>query len=373
MSKPRLLYLVTEDWFFCSHFISRAKAAKEAGYDIFVAAREGRHGDEIKRAGFEFLPVNFQRSEVNPIAIFKEVLAVINIYRKVRPDLVHHVALRPIIVGGVSAKICRLKGVVNAPVGMGYVFTSMSPKAKLLKPVVTSLLRLLLKGRDCILENNDDLSELIKRGLLHPHNAILIEGAGVSLSEYGFHLRENMRPKVMLAARMLKEKGIQEFIEAAEIINRKGRGCDFLLVGGCDAGNPGSIPQETIKEWCKKSGVKWVGHSEEMQKTILEADIFCLPSYREGLPKSLLEAGASGCSIITTDVPGCRQIIKNMRTGLVVPPRDSLALANAIETLLETPALRASLAAAMRIEIEEKYSEEIINRSTLVVYERLLS
>lgn len=371
LTQPKILYLITEDWFFYSHFFARAKAAKDAGYEVFVVTREGRHGSKIREAGITLIPVKLQRSTISPLSIIKELKSILQVYKEYRPDIVHHIALRPIIFGSICAYLSNIKHIINAPVGMGYVFISSSIKAKFLRPIISFSLRCFLKNNICILENSDDRGELIKRGLLSPDKAVLIEGSGVSLIDYKFVPRNNPRPKIMLAARMLKEKGIREFTEAAGIVNGAHERCDFFLVGGTDFGNPGSIPPNEIESWCEKNGVIWVGHSTEMQNTILDADIFCLPSYREGLPRSLLEAGASGCTIITTDVPGCRQLVSHMRTGLLVPPRDSLALAKAIKILLEAPDLRASLSSAMRCEIEEKYSEETINEHTLAVYENI--
>ncbi|WP_343313822.1 glycosyltransferase family 4 protein [Brucella sp. BE17] len=375
MSKS-LIYLIAEDWFFLSHFMERAKAAKEAGWDIHVVTRVGSRGDEIRAAGFNLIHLNMRRTSLQPLLLLKEIREVAQIYRRIRPDVVHHIALRPIVVGAFAAWFARLRKIINAPVGMGFVFSSDTTKARLLRPIVMMALRVALRGHNklIIVENNDDRTDLITRNLTKPEQLFLIEGAGVSLIDFPYVKREREHNIiVMLAARLLREKGVREFVEAAKIFKAERLSCRFVLVGEPDPDNPGSVDRDELNGWCDQSIIEWNGRSENMAETIRHADIFCLPSYREGLPKSLLEAGASGCAIVTTAVPGCREIVTHLETGLLVPPRNAVALAEAIRMLVQDKKLRIDLAVSARKKVEDKFSNEIVIARTLEVYERAIS
>ncbi|PWL16259.1 glycosyltransferase family 1 protein [Falsochrobactrum shanghaiense] len=371
-----LIYLISEDWFFLSHFMDRAKAAKEAGFQVHVVTRVGTRGEEIRAAGFNLIHLDMRRASLGPFQLLREIAEVARIYRRTAPDIVHHIALRPIIVGSFAAFLARIGRVVNAPVGMGFVFSSDTIKARLLRPFVVKALKIALHGRRkiAIVENDDDRTELVERKLVKPDKLVVIEGAGVDLNAFPYVKRQDADGiVVMLAARLLKEKGVREFVGAVEILQRECLNCRFVLVGEPDPDNPGKIDDKELKDWQDRNLVDWQGRSNNMTETILQADIFCLPSYREGLPKVLLEAGASGCAIITTDVPGCRQIVTHMQTGLLVPPRDAVFLAGAIRTLVRDGSLRLSLADAARKKVESCFSNKIVNERTLSVYRHMIS
>lgn len=356
--------------------MDRAKAAKKAGFKVYVVTRVGACGEEVRAAGFNLIHLDMKRASLRPFQLLREIGKVARIYRRIKPDIVHHIALRPIIVGSLAAFLARVGNVVNAPVGMGFVFSSNTIKAGLLRPFVTSLLKIALYGRHkiTIVENDDDWKELVERELVKPDKLVVIEGAGVDLNAFRYVKRESKdRIVIMLAARLLKEKGVREFIEAAEILQRENLNCRFVLVGEPDRDNPGRIDDHELENWQGRNLVEWLGRSDSMTETILQADIFCLPSYREGLPKVLLEAGASGCAIITTDVPGCRQIVTHMSTGLLVPPRDAASIAEAIKRLVKDRGLRLSLADAARKKVESCFSNKIVNERTLSVYRHILS
>ncbi len=371
-----IIYLISEDWFFLSHFMDRANAAKKAGFEVYVVTRISTHGEEIRAAGFNLIHLNMQRASLGLFQLLGEIAEVARIYRRTTPDIVHHIALRPIIVGSFAAFLARVRKVVNAPVGMGFIFSSDTIKAKLLRPFVIEALKIALYGRHkvVIVENDDDRKEFVERKLVKPDNLVVIEGAGVDLNAFSYVKREGVDEIcVMLAARLLKEKGIREFVNAAEILQKEHLNCKFVLVGEPDPDNPGKIDDNDLKDWQDRNLVDWQGRSDNMTKTILLADIFCLPSYREGLPKVLLEAGASGSAIITTDVPGCRQIVTHMHTGLLVPPRDAMSLAKAIRALVKDGSLRLRLADSARKKVENCFSNKIVNERTLSVYQHMIS
>lgn len=355
--------------------MDRARAAKNAGFDVHVVTRVGRYAEEIRAAGFNVVHLEMRRASLKPFLLIKEIIDVVRIYRRIRPTIVHHVALRPIIVGSLAALLARPRAIVNAPVGMGFVFSSDTRKARLLRPFVVMALLIALRGTNkvTIVENDDDQKEFAARSLVKPENLLVIEGAGVDLNAFPYvERRESAASTVMLAARLLTEKGVREFVEAARLLKNERVNCRFVLVGEPDSANLGKIKMEEIDDWQRSNVIEWQGRSNNMAETILQAQIFCLPSYREGLPKVLLEASASGCAIITTDVPGCRQVVTHMETGLLVPPKDVASLAEAIRALAADRNLRLRLAEAAREKVETYFSNEVVNARTIAVYRKLI-
>lgn len=371
---PKLLYFVSEDWFFLSHFIDRAVAARDAGFEVAVVTRVVEHGESIRRAGFELVSLDMDRSGVSVAGEVRTLRALCAIYRRVRPDLVHHVALKPILYGTIAAWAAGIRNVVNAPVGMGYVFTSRSLRARLLRPVVSLALRLLLNppGSQVIVENRDDLQAFLRNGMVVADAVSLIRGAGVSLSEFQPCAEPVGPPIVILIARMLMDKGIVEFVEAARLLRAAGLQARFLLVGAPDTANPASIEKWRLEAWQSEGTVEWLGRREDIAALLAGAHIVCLPSYREGLPKTLAEAAAAGRPIVTTDVPGCREVVRDGIEGLLVPPRESARLACALERLVRDPELRLRMGSAARARAVECFSTTRINEETLSVYRKLL-
>ncbi len=219
---PKLLYLISEDWFFCSHFIERAIAAKNKGFEVVIVARENNHAEEIRAAGFRFIPLNFRRQGINPFAELATILYIWHIYKKEKPDITHHVALKLLIYGSFVAKLLNVSGIVNAPVGMGYVFTSNKWLAKLLKPFVSLAIKWLINPQrgKVIFENSDDLNTFVNKGFVKVSDAILIRGAGVNISQFVPSLEPTGPLVVVLTARMLWDKGIFEYVQAAKIIKK---------------------------------------------------------------------------------------------------------------------------------------------------------
>lgn len=355
--------------------MDRARMAKEAGYDVHVVTRVGDGGEKIRAAGFNLIHLDMRRSSLRPLLLLREIIGIARIYARLRPDIAHHIALRPIIAGSLAALIARPRAIINAPVGMGFVFASNTVKARVLRPFVMSALKIALRGRNklVIVENDDDRAEFIDRGLVEPEKLVVIEGAGVDLHAFPYVKRDSAGGcVVMLAARLLKEKGVREFAAAAKILRDDGLDCRFVLVGEPDPDNHGRISEREIDDWQGQGIIEWHGRSDNMAETLSLADIFCLPSYREGLPKVLLEAGASGCAIVTTDVPGCRQVVTDMKTGLIVPPKDAVSLAEAIRKLVQDRALRLFLAENARKKVEACFSNEVVTERTLAVYRKVV-
>ncbi len=371
-----MVFLFTEDWFFASHFLKRALAAKADGWRVILVARSGEATAEIGSLGIEVIPVAFNRRRTNPFAELLFALRLAKLYRKLRPDLVHHVAIKPILIGGIAARLAGIRAIVNAPVGLGFVFSSDRLLAKILKPFVTALLRLTLSPKNArvIFENPDDMQELTDRHMLRAGAATLIRGAGVDIEKFA-HVAEPPLPvRVILIARMIREKGVADFVEAARILRRRQIPAEFLLVGAPDPGNPDSISETELRQWVAQGLVRWLGARKDIAALLQQAHIACQPStYREGLPKSALEAMACGKPLVATDIPGCREAVVDGETGFLVPPRQPAALADALQKLIESPALRASMGIAGRRRAEQRFADSIICRQTLLVYEALVT
>ncbi len=372
MSAPRtLVFLLTEDWFFASHFWVRALAAKKAGWRVVLVARESAAGAKIRKSGIEVFPVDFIRRRLNPFAELAFTLRLAQLYRQIQPDLVHHIALKPIVLGGIAARLAGVPAIVNAPVGLGFVFSSDKLLARVLRPLVSLGLRLTLtpKRAVAIFENPDDLAALAEAGMVRADKAVLIRGAGVDIEK--FHPTPEPPPpvRIVLVARMIREKGVPEFVEAARIL--KGR-AEFILAGAPDEGNHNALTAEQLRGWEAEGLVTWLGKVRDIAGLLASAHIACQPSsYREGLPKSALEAMAAGKPLVATDIPGCREAVVDGETGFLVPTRDAFALAEALQKLIDSPELRARFAAAGRKRVEENFSDAIICAQTLSVYESL--
>lgn len=372
--RPKLLFVVTEDWYFVSHRLPLALAALNAGFDVALAARVTQHGSLIEKSGLTVFPVAFQRGSLVPIADLKIIRQLIKIYWNYRPDIVHHVALKPILYGSIAARVARIKGVVNALGGLGFVFSSNSIRARLLRKGVIPALRIALRNdhNRTIVQNVDDRSKLLALGISTPTSIRLIRGAGVDLTAYRRCDTLKQPPVVVLPARLLREKGVYEFVAAARQLHILGVKARFALVGQVDPMNPSSIPAHQLETWKNEGHVEIWGWRQDMDAIFEQTQIVCLPSYHEGLPRALLEASACGCAIVASDIPGCRELIKHGETGLLVPPRDVTALVTALKYLIEYPAERKSLGQATRAALDPDFTIETVVNQTLDIYRELM-
>lgn len=372
--RPRLLYLVTEDWYFVSHRMKLAEAALKTGYDVTVATNIAKHAEVIRAAGFDLVQIDFDRSGLNPASDAKTFRQILKLYRQIRPNLVHQIALKPVLYGSLAARFAGVPGVVNALMGLGYVFSSDSLRARALRPVVASAIRQATTGnnRCVIVQNPDDAALLVEQKLTAARNLRLILGSGVDLVEFPARPLPNGRPRVVLPARLLRDKGVLEFVEAARILKRQGVDAEFVLAGAPDPINPGSFSQTDVEGWTAEGVVTSLGWSTDMSKVFADATIVCLPSYREGLPKALLEAAATSRPIVATDVPGCREIVLHNQNGILVPARDSHALAEALKTLIRSRDLCEQFGRVGRRLVEDKFSIGHVIRATLQVYDEML-
>ncbi len=371
----KILFVVTEDWYFCSHRLNLAIAAMNAGFDVTVATRVTKHDNQILDAGISLIPLSqMVRSGTNPINEIRCIKELIQVYKKVQPDIVHHVAMKPMLYGSIAASFAKVKYKIQAISGFGFVFLSDTWKAKLLRFPIRMMLRFALCGKNTrvVVQNPDDerLTESlgVKKSNLH-----IIAGSGVDVDTFSPTKElESKYIRVTLVARMLWDKGIGEFVEAMRLLKGKGLNIQAYLVGEPDDSNPASISLAQLQKWQNDVGIHYEGRRSDIAKVWGESHIAVLPSYREGLPKSLLEAAACGRPMVATDVPGCRSVVIDNETGLLVPPRNAESLALAIEKLANNKELRLEMGEKARKLIENEMSDQVINDQFIKLYRHLL-
>ena len=372
--KKRVLFLVASDRYFHSHRLELAKRVKAAGYDVVIATPKGPYVPEIEAAGLRHVAIPMVRQGRNPLDDLKTLRGLVELFHRERPDLVHNVAIKPILYGSVAAKIARVPAVVNAMPGMGYVFLNKQLLSRVLRKGVLAGFRVAFYGKNTrlILQNPDDIETWISHGVVKRHQIALIRGAGVDVSKFTPTPEPSGPPLVVLPARLLFDKGVGEFVEAARMVKARGISARFALVGEGDPGNPASVPPDVAKKWEREGTIELFGWREDMPQVIAESAVVCLPSYGEGLPKALLEAAACGRAIVTTNVPGCREVVQEGRNGLMVPPRNARALGDALAKVLSDSELRRKMGHESRVMAETEFSVDHIAAQTLDVYRELL-
>jgi glycosyltransferase involved in cell wall biosynthesis len=372
---PRLLFVVNQAEFFLSHRLPLALAAKREGYDVHIATPISVGVAVIREAGLTHHAVSFSRKGMRPFAELGTLRALFRLYRMLCPDIIHHVTIKPVIYGSIIARLVHVPAVVNAVSGLGYVFISRGPKAAFLRRIVRWSYRFALNHPNSrvIFQNGDDLALFIGDGLVRAQEAALIEGSGVDLQRFTPVKQPKEPPVVLFASRLLGDKGVCEFVDAARALQSDGVEAHFVLVGDVDPGNPASLSTATVKSWHQERVIEWWGQREDMEAVFAQVHIVCLPSYREGLPKVLIEAAACGRPIVATDVAGCREIVRHNDNGLLVPAKDSAALANALKQLISDPALRERMGRRGREIAVQEFGLERVVSDTLAVYRMLLA
>ena len=374
-ARPRVLFVDNDVNSFFSYRIEMARAARDAGFDVHVAAPEGKSAEILRSEGLSFHPIPMTRSGLAPWKEFTTIAVLFRLYRRLGPNLVHHLRLKPVLYGGLAAYGARVPAVVGLLTGLGYVFIAESRKALFMRKLVVLSCKVAFKhgNQRIIFQNPDDQGVFIQNQILPASQTALIKGSGVDIHTYLPTPEPEGVPVVVLASRMLRDKGVIEFVEAARSLKAVGVSARFVLVGETDPGNPTAISADQLRGWADEGIVEWWGHQTDMRKVLSQANVVCLPSLREGVPKVLIEAAACGRSIVTTDAPGCREIVRNGENGLLVPVRDSKALADALRLLIESAPLRAQMAARGREIAVSEFSVERVVNETLGVYRELLA
>lgn len=373
--RPKLLFVVTEDWYFCSHRLALGRAAVAAGYDVSIATRVREHGDEIRSAGIRLVPLPWKRGSTNPVTELKTLAALVRVYRNERPDLVHHVALKPVMYGSLAARLTGTHRVINAVAGFGYSYASSQKRAAVARRVLRTTFKRLSNrdGTKVLVQNPDDETTLRDDGTVRADRIVCIPGSGVDTQRFAPTEEPTGIPRVTLVSRMIWSKGIGEFVEAAKILRKRGVEFEAVLVGDPDLENPQAIPAETLRRWHEDGFVKWYGHVDDVPSVWARSHVAVLPSYyREGLPKTLLEAAACGRPLVATDAPGCREITIDGKTGILVPKHDADAVADAIERLLSNRQLRLDMGAAARAIVVNEFSEHVVIDRVLSLYRSMV-
>ena len=374
--KPVLLYVVNVAWFFCLHRLHIARAALAAGFDVHVATAPdfGEDVERIKTEGLNFHELELRRGRWSLLEECRLAASLYKLYREIRPDIVHHVTIKPVRCGTLAARFARIPAVVNSMSGLGFIFTASDRWASFRRIAVSLAYKALFRPAAVrvIFENNDDLRMFLHRRIVKPHQATLIRGVGVDLERFRFGAPRSGVPLVVLPARMLWDKGIREFCLAAATVHAWGIQARFALVGGLDNENPAAIPETWLREQERNGVVEWWGWRKDMAEVYAAAHVVCLPSYREGLPTVLLEAAACGCALVTTDVPGCREVVRDGETGLMVASRDPMALAQALRTVILDSSLRERMSTAAQIRVAAEFSADRVRTSTTQLYGELL-
>lgn len=371
-SPNKILFFVTEDWFVCSHWLPLIFCAKDVGFEVVVVTRTNKHAEKIQQHGVRVIHFEISRRGSNVFREFMTILRLMQIYRKEQPDIVHHIAMKPMLYGSLASHLMRVPHAVNWVAGMGWLFISNTWRAKMLQIVVRKVLGMLLRGTEVIVENKDDQAVITDIGIEAQH-LHLIRGAGVDTLLYAPSPEPEGTPLVVLPARMLWDKGVGEFVEAATQLRIRGLSARFVLVGDPDTQNPASVPVHQLLSWQKDGVVEWWGRREDMPQVLAQSHIVCLPSYREGLPKSLLEAASCGRPIVTTDVPGCREVVRDGDNGFLVEARNSTALADVLAKLLAAPELRQRMGRRGRERAMDEFSQERIVAQVLALYRKAIS
>jgi glycosyltransferase involved in cell wall biosynthesis len=370
---PKLLYLITEDWFFVSHFLPMAQVARECGYQVVVATRVRDAGERIKAADVAVIPVESRRGSFSPLVAIRDFIRLFSIVRAQRPDIVHCIALRPILIGGLAARLAGTKALILAPTGLGYLWLKPGIMGRLIRGAVRFVVGSLLysRGTRYLFENREDPVAL---GLdPDASNITVVGGAGVDPAEFSVSVEPSAPPlRVAVVARMIWPKGIGEAVAAVRRARSLGADVELDLFGQPDPSNPKSIPEQTLQEWSSLPGIAWRGHTSDVAAVWRDHHVaLFLSAYPEGLPRTLVEAAAAGRPIVTTDVTGCREVVRDGVEGFLVPPGDEEAAAHALTALAADPALRVRLGAAARARFEQRFTTEAVKQKVRGLYQSL--
>lgn len=373
----KVLFFANTDWYLYNFRLAFAKFLRDHGCEIVMFSPLGSYGSLLQAEGFRWIGLDMNRRSLNPVRELVLIRRISSVYAAEKPDIVHHFTIKCVVYGSLIARWHGIEKRVNAVTGMGYVFSDEGYRARSLRPVVRSLIRAALGGESSrlILQNKDDVAAFIAADLASEQRTHLIRGSGIDTVRFRPLPANDQRPvmRVLLASRLLWDKGIREYIEAARLIMSEKLPVEFLLAGSPDPGNPGSVPQAQVSRWQEEGAINYLGHVADMPRLLGEIDVAVLPSYREGVPRCLLEAAACGLPIVTTDAPGCREVVTHGVNGLLVPPRDPAALADAIRFMYERPAERVRMGKAGRDTVVNDFDQRIVFEKTFAVYRDLLS
>lgn len=368
-----ILFVVNSPEFFLSHRLPLAVALRDIGFTVQIATGFGPACKEIAELGFHHHLLPISRSGHNPLCELRTLLGLYRLIKGIKPDLVHLVTIKPVLYGGLLARLAGVPAMVAAISGLGTVFIDSKQDHFWMRYVIKWLYRVALghSNLKVIFQNPDDRAVLIGISALRKCKTALIRGSGVSLASHPMRPEPEDVPVVTFAGRLLEDKGVREFVEAARVLMLRGVTARFWLAGSLDPGNLTSVSEDVLLKWSKEEVVEVLGHQSDIPNLFANSNIVVLPSYREGLPKVLIEAAACGRAVVTTDVPGCRDAIEPESTGLLVPVRDPIGLADAIQFLIENPERRKKMGASGRVLAEREFAIEKVVDAHLAIYHEL--
>jgi glycosyltransferase involved in cell wall biosynthesis len=373
--KPLVLLVVNDARFFVTHRLTLAVGIRDAGYDVQVGAPAvGDSAMTIRKAGFVVHHVPIDRQGINPLNDIRALVSLVMLYARLKPQLVHHITVKPMLYGSLAARLTRVPSVVNAISGLGILFARDGFVSSIRSGMIRTGYRMSMKHRNmrAIFQNQHDRSVFLRAGIVKENQTVLIPGSGVVVKSFRPDAEAEKPPIVVLPARLLRRKGIREFVEAARMLKEEGVDARFVLVGD-QAQNRDAIPKRDLERWQREKFVELWGWVDDMPSVISRASIVCLPSYSEGVPKALLDACAGARPIVTTNTPGCVDVVIDGFNGLVVPPRDSKSLAVALGALLRDSELRRRLGRNGRALAEKRFGVELVIKATLDAYTSLFA
>ena len=372
--KKKILFIVNLDSFFLSHRIDVALGALKDGYEVHLATVFTDYKNQLKKYGFKLHPVSMSRAGQGMLENIKSYLSIYALLKNVKPDLVHAIGMKPLIISGIALRICKISSVVFSITGLGYVFLSEGFISQVRRFFVINLLKFCFNQNNftAIVQNKDDLDLMIKASNLNIKKTVLIKGSGVSLKKYKVKVNTVQKkiPTILFASRLLADKGINEFVAAAKIIKSR-MAAKFIVAGAIDYENPSRIKINTIKDWVKTNIITYLGYKKDIRGTIHQSDIIVLPSYGEGFPKILIEAAACGKAIVTTDVSGCRDAIIPGITGLLVQKKNTEELVAAIFFLINNKKKYTSMCKKARKFAEDSFDVTSVVTKHLSIYRKL--
>ena len=368
--RKRLLLLVNDAGFFVSHRLPLALGARDCGFDVHVATAPGAATAIIESHGITHHPLPLSRSGTNPLGELRVFAEIARLIHRLKPDILHLVTVKPVLYGGVAARLLNVPGVVAAISGLGHVFITNNLRTRFLRLFVKAAYRIALRRPrlKVIFQNDSDRDALMEIGAVSREDSVIVRGSGVDLTKYRYTQEPDGVPVVTFAARLLRQKGVFEFVAAASLLRAQGMRAKYRLVGDADPGNVSSVTAEELQEWRREGVVEVLGYRSDIAELFAASNLIVLPSYREGLPKVLVEAAACGRAVVTTDTPGCRDAVEPGKTAVLVKPRDAESLASGISSLLNDPVRRRQMGAAGRVLAEREYAIEDIVKRHLDIY-----
>ncbi len=370
----KVIFFANTDWYLYNFRLDLARHLVAQGAEVVMMSPPGEYGERLEKEGFRWIALPMERRSLNPFKELRLLRVIRDVFRREQPDAVHSFTIKSVVYGGLAARAVGIRCRIHAVTGLGHVFVSRTPRARLLKPLVRWLLRIALRGSHSrlIVQNPDDRQLFVNLKLIDPNHIHLIKSSGVDTEVFvPTRHRRGTRFRVLLAARLLWEKGIREYAHAAEKLAVRTERIEFLLAGATDPGNPASVDEDDIRVWQLTGVLTVLGHVDDVQYLMREVDLVVLPSYREGVPRGLIEAAAMALPIVTTDAPGCREVVDDGVNGLLVPVGDADALARAIEYLLDHPDKCREFGRAGREKVLREFDQKIVFALTDQVYREL--